>query len=1240
VKQFLITLGLITVLPVMAADLAGDMVNFQTPADAIEAGWKANYGSVLKTEGGVKGKSLKALGATHHGGLTWRPVNLDLTGVEKMCFRVRQNVHSKYPFCINIQIKHGIGKIRYINKVTPGGAGWGKWQKVCIDLSKEKLGKVSTIGFYSAAFRNTKTKFLKLDDLHFIRKPLENPTEKLQPVYTFPFMKKAPVIDGVIGEAEWRNAGGTSGFVGLSGMFASRQTIVKYAFDDNNLYFAFTSPFESAGNHARGKSGKLSRANLSNRIDFFELWLKTPENHIQYMVNMNNGVFQYDHNKRKLLETGVKYRSSFKVNNYLNGGTWYGEMSIPLAAIGNVAKSLKVLFARDFPSHSNQRSQDDWTSSSPIKIGFNKHEFYPQVTLSKTLTAISINKFGKLEECQVTTSGLAINPKKQKYTIKMGVFADGPGYLLKNRKTYTGKKSPEEFTIGETLKLNEKTNAYCYLQVTETASGKIVYAQKFKFLCGSPLRIKSVPLAKTGELILRVDTRSLKELPSDSIMQVNVSSGGKEVQTQKFKLTGNRKINIFKMNCASLKPQSYRVEYIIRKNRKVLARTADSQIWLGIPAWINNIGISDEIPQPWTPIKVDGNKISIVERDYTLSPSGLPAKIIAIGKDILAAPARLHASIGGMPESIKFKPLKLVQVNSQKVIYAIHGSSRRLELSGTLTVEYDGFALWSLKVKPRMGGVLEKMFIKFSMPNSRALYARGNIIGGTAGGYSANLDRRGNAKPVKIAWSEHSYNGWAWTKDFFYNFFIGDDDSGVTFMSESPEFHNGDRHISIVNRNRNREVTIMLTSGQVLVPDKELKYEYAWQGLPLKPRPKNPKLWHQAIGSTVYIDKPLLEIDPELFKEVPFWVGARYMRYDSHYQISNANPAKRVKRRVRMNNSNFIKGIRKAEKYGTKVLTDGIYFSAMDTISPEARRHINEWRIMPGGYSWYNYHGGLDIAACPQSSWQDFMVYTCAKILDTTPLGGVYLDVSAETPCDNQYHGCGYTDSKGQRHKTVNLWSMRKLHKRVYTYYNTGGRKGGMFHHHLDCAAWSGFCNVGFQGEEWAAFKNYDKMTPEFFRAMTMNQYGTPYTFFSIFSYYQTIKMSEVMSLCLPHYTMPAIWSYRKENWPAVKPYWNIMDKWWTSAKFIGYWFSQPPSDVKDGRILVSACVKRGSALLIASNWKWKAENITMRVNPKSIGFIPSRAYDMFNKKPVVIKNGQLKLKINARNVMLIKLFR
>jgi hypothetical protein len=128
------------------------------------------------------------------------------------------------------------------------------------------------------------------------------------------------------------------------------------------------------------------------------------------------------------------------------------------------------------------------------------------------------------------------------------------------------------------------------------------------------------------------------------------------------------------------------------------------------------------------------------------------------------------------------------------------------------------------------------------------------------------------------------------------------------------------------------------------------------------------------------------------------------------------------------------------------------------------------------------------------------------------------------------------------------------------------------------------------------------------------------------------------MAICLPNYTLPAIWGYRKGNWPAVKPYWNIMDEWWTSSKFVGYWHENPPSDVKDKRILISAYVKQDSALLVAANWKYENETVTCNINPKVIGFIPTKAYDLLKQQPVPITNGQMRVNIPLRDVLLIQL--
>ncbi len=1225
--------GLLLGLAVTAA--GPDEIEFLSDTEAANAGWTGNNGGIISVTGGAETGShaLRVTGAREWGGLTWVPEELYWPEDAVVSFKIRQNLHPEFNFNLYIEVVQDDGSTRGITKVMPGGAGWGQWQEVVVDYKGEKLGRIGRFGLYTETFRDTTEIFLEIDDLKITGTNAEKTAEDFSNVYTLPLIDKAPVVDGVLRDGEYDRAGSMTGFVQLSGLYSPRQTSVWYCHDEENLYVVFSTIFESQGPPEKGKAGIMTQSDI-HVGDLFELWIATPELQRQYVVNLNQGIFSYDYSQKAQADNTAIFKGTFTSNPFLVGGKWYGEFAIPKRNLPGLDKGLSVLFCRDF-FPAGGRSESDWTSSKPMGGDFLRYDLHAKARLADKQERVAIDTFGDWGIGEAVLHG-RLAGFADPVNLSMQLF-DGEGNKIKE---FSQAASNGDFTIGERLKMNKKIDGLAYFQVTDPANGNIIHAQNFAFACGSPLRFQCFPIIADGSVAICFDTRGIPALPAGTVAEVKIASATETVYSCEFPLNDKPQSYDFRRRVSGLAYQSYRIECRLMHDGKELLGAVEPEVWLGTPPWSRDADETPGIPIPWTPIKINDDQITLLARSYTLAANGLPAAINALGKEILHDPAELHLSVNGKNETISFAPLTLTESSDEQLTYAIKGQSDSLRFYGTLTIDYDGFARWRMQVAPDAALTLDYLDIAWSMPEDRAIYARGNRIGGTPAGYSANLDRSGPVKVEEIANSTHSYRGWIWEKDFFYNFMIGDDRTGFTFMTESDRCHKGDRHIAVNNRDETREVRLTLTSNHALGAGEILSYDYAWSGLPLKFEPDDPRYYHQGYAATRESDVSLLDADIDLFHQMPLLVGAWYMRHESYWELEKIDPAERIPNIMTMDGSDFTAGLQRAHDAGCQVITEGIFFAAMNTNIAETKRHMSEWKVMPGGYSWYNNLGALNMAACANSSWSDFIETVCRRILDETPLQGVYLDVATEAPCNNILHGCGYVDEQGVRRQTVNLWGTRELHKRVYTYYHTGSRQGKMLHHYLNNAAWAGFCDAGLQGEDWSIYQDYRKMTPDFFRAMKMTQYGTPYTFFAMFLYWQTGDLDEVMAICLPHRVYPAVWAYRRDNYPEIKPYWAIMDPWWCDSEFVGYWAGQAPTDApRDENILVSAYIKPGKVLLTVANWQYEAKSLHLKLNLEVIPGKVRRVRELLSDKEITMnENNTIPVSIPERNVIVIEL--
>ncbi|MBF0244060.1 MAG: laminin G domain-containing protein, partial [Planctomycetes bacterium] len=148
---------------------------------------------------------------------------------------------------------------------------------------------------------------------------------------------------------------------------------------------------------------------------------------------------------------------------------------------------------------------------------------------------------------------------------------------------------------------------------------------------------------------------------------------------------------------------SYRVDVEVRDQRGEVMGSTTQRFTRVKPPWYGSrAGISDKVMPEWTPVKADGNVVSIWGRDIHFSASGIPEKIISAGEDILAGPIRLSASFQGreLPlapaaERIRITAIKEVRADVQGELRAAQFS-----LFVGSYIEFDGRMWFTFPLNP------------------------------------------------------------------------------------------------------------------------------------------------------------------------------------------------------------------------------------------------------------------------------------------------------------------------------------------------------------------------------------------------------------------------------------------------------------------------------------------------------------------------------------------------------------
>ena len=133
-----------------------------------------------------------------------------------------------------------------------------------------------------------------------------------------------------------------------------------------------------------------------------------------------------------------------------------------------------------------------------------------------------------------------------------------------------------------------------------------------------------------------------------------------------------------------------------------LPHNGEDDIWrMSRLFWLNSkVGISDKAIAPYTPVECDGNKISVLGREFTAGELGLPAEIFSYFDDacllteekysLLRAPIGLSVTEGG--ESVSARQLSRETLRHGEIGLEIQSAATAggLKLDSSVTYECDG----------------------------------------------------------------------------------------------------------------------------------------------------------------------------------------------------------------------------------------------------------------------------------------------------------------------------------------------------------------------------------------------------------------------------------------------------------------------------------------------------------------------------------------------------------------------
>ena len=897
-----------------------------------------------------------------------------------------------------------------------------------------------------------------------------------QAIITLPLSKAAPVVNGDVQPKEYEDAIVLGGdFIGWGVSPRPQSPTVYIKRTQTQLFICYDNPLKE-GEYPSLKGAQPDNPGICLG-NVMELFFKPHQpdgellQYVQFAGNARGCV--YDALSRP--EVGVTYVAEYNkpwgFANSIVPGHWYAEISTLFEDVGvkstvdgewllmdiardggtgpkgvhsytmayhqvQMGKGLRVLFDANAPAV-------QWLSFG----GFQGATFSPRLRLR-----------GMGRQGTYTLKYLLTEAKQQQDKTYKEIYKEDVAISL-------GRDEVKEVVRSISLKGN--TTGVAHYWIVDDKD-KTLFYRKLPFECDVPVpplypRIERKPIMPTarmapsfGRIGVAADIIYYEKDKKDVAVKVIATRVGEK------KPLGQVVLDSFNLDYAhgmldvgELKAGKYEVNFqMINKGTGAsLGPTAEVKITRTVYEWENSkLGYSDTPPQPWTPVKVAGERVQVWGRSYAFSGAGLPQSIDTMQPnptrgpkvvDVLASPVRLNAVVAGKPVVWQDGKSRIVSHNANEAV--VEGSTRTSGLSATIrgTLEYDGFYKVHLTVTPTGKEVFESITVEVPVSTENALLF--HAVGESMRTNKTFADFEG--KGDGVLWDSKRAAKNALVKgNFLPVAWLGNEDRGIAWMCDSDRSWQVTLDkpcLDVVRRGKTTVFRIHLlnAAGPLKHP---IETTFSLQATPVRPRPAGGSWKAEEWYGWGYFDQPLIssKLDPG----------------NITVDTTQARPWYRTKQ---------AKAENRWWRYGCL---------ASDRISETDPKYGSIVRDFGGEWYcdsiWMKHH---------LRSHQDFELWVMKRFHDKESMDGVYFDNTFPAPTNNLLNGSAYVDEAGRVRAGYGLMDSRAYLKRLRTMLLSFGPGPVLKAHITDTPipGTLGLCDFWLDGEN-GGYPKGDQKTPDF----------------------------------------------------------------------------------------------------------------------------------------------------------------
>ncbi|NQU39163.1 MAG: hypothetical protein HQ523_04350 [Lentisphaerae bacterium] len=562
-----------------------------------------------------------------------------------------------------------------------------------------------------------------------------------------------------------------------------------------------------------------------------------------------------------------------------------------------------------------------------------------------------------------------------------------------------------------------------------------------------PLAIDLKPALLTADLLeVTVDYANMKDLASAVGLQLTVvdTATDEEVFTERQEISGAEPRS-FRIQGNAIPMGDYTITASVHDAKQnVLADMARAYSRPPLPDWWTDpVGESPLVPAPWTPVALresatpDEIIVAVWGREYRFHGLPVPSTVITTptrystgepeqaAVSVLHAPMALRMQTPTGPAAFHSEPIRVTEQTPEKVILTSRSTTDHVVITGTTTIEFDGFVRVDLNISPRTDAAVITA-LDFAIPFKHE-YATlfGNFK--NAPGPATERGRQLGFLPT-LPWRSPVHLAQS----------VGTDRFGLQWVCDSTRDWRQKRpNESLELRRVGASVEeIFHFIDYPITLRAPLNISFGLMATPVKPLPDK---WGQLrVTSSSFrgpdVDdadavsyyrrraawvKPDVEIDHN-----PGWSGTPWYPYA--FQDLAAEEA--MRKRVDLCHE---VGVRYCPHSG---------WQAISTLIPEWKTFGKEMGIEPETETI-----GKTVFACYHSPYSKFTAYQWDHHARRVGIDGVKADTMfPQTPCASLYHDCGWYDENGKLWPSVNIFATRDFFKRLYRVFHGSARKDGL----------------------------------------------------------------------------------------------------------------------------------------------------------------------------------------------------